>query len=274
MNPGESIFNVLYDDDIPTIAPGRLLSGSILNAALQSLVKSRPGSIALDPDLVNESMRGNATLSVNQLRATVASVSELGGQVFIPILIDHNHYILAVTNFTDRTVKVYDSRFNDRRPVFRVVTRIIPPSAPGERPWDRQYYACVQQENGNDCGVAVFLNSLHLLCDASATDLDHLPEMPARPDSIYWNSARAVILELCRFRAVTEVEDAARLIKRVEASLERSIHRTSDPTVRRREEQHLVLTKLRNEITTVNENDDAQLLQASEVLRRIQQRLN
>lgn len=159
----------MFDDDFLTIRPGERLASSVLYIAMSQLVSCRPGSIVLDPGLVY--VAGQTALAkdaITQLQASVLSVSNGDGQVFIPVLIN-NHYTLVVVHQSHRTVRYYDSCGASSPGAFQVVTRILPYTQGGW--WTHSHLKCLIQMNGNDCGVSVFLNTMHLLHNP---DLDHI----------------------------------------------------------------------------------------------------
>lgn len=265
---------LLYSDDVETIRGGRLLGATPLYVALEALVARRPGTVVLDPNRVyasglDRSVHGDQTVA--ELRAQVDSVRGMGGRVFIPLLVSGGrHYILAVANFANRTIKFYDSAADPRRPnhnVLRIVARIIPPSAPGEEPWDRGFFASIRQQNGRDCGVSCFLNVVHSLNHPDASDLTDLPDMPAylvRPGHglerpAYWTAARAVIMSLCSLKAIQDSErkDGQERITRVVNNFTRTLgHVNTNFNAERRRQEAEVLAWVTAEITNLNGNND------------------
>lgn len=250
--------DMLFEDDIPTIVPGNLLSGKTLFIALGELANLRPGrSVILNPDLVVLSMMRDPE-AVDQLRATALSMQEGGGQVIMPIVMDAGHYVLAVATYATRTINLYDSQPPINNRVYRIVARIMRPSAPGEAPWTRRKYACPRQRNGYDCGVSTYLSALHLLNNPDATDLNALPDMPAEVMSMYWIAGRAAILEANRGRATADMGlNGGRQV----AQAERALHRMVETASRRarrvegaHDQQMQVLVKVSTEIAALGGN--------------------
>lgn len=251
---------LLYADDLITIQPGQLLGATPLYIAIEALLAGRPGTIVLNPDMV---FLSTANRNADELQARVASVSHMGGQVFIPIMVNGaTHYVLAVANFANRTIRFYDSimgRINDD--ILRIVGRIIPPSAPGEEPWNRGFFPCVGQRNNLDCGVSCFLNVVHSLNHPEARDLTALPHVPANftagdqrrrgQRAMYWIAARAAILSLCRVRALQDITDNADNVQRrltdISAHIDRFVNRVNNPV-----EEAGALAWVINELTTLN----------------------
>lgn len=195
----------IFDEDIMSICPGQLLAGNVLYAAMSQLVASRPGSVVLNPEMVRHTdprIKNMCKDARAQLQAIVSSVSGGDGQVFIPIIYN-GHYTLAVVRHSNMSVRYYDSspKLGISSPGARqIVTRFLPQNQNG-KPWTHTILKCFSQLNGQDCGVAVFLNTMHILQNPDIQDITNMLLMPKDSQPLYYLAGRLAILEYCRLVA-------------------------------------------------------------------------
>lgn len=190
---------VIFDDEFLSICPGKRLASSVLYVAMSQLVSSRPGSIVLDPSKVFM-VRKSATSkdAVADLRDTLRTNTSLrnDGHVFIPILI-RGHYTLAVVRHADKTVRYYDSCGGSSPGASQIVAQILPNTQ--DASWTHSHLKCFIQLNHYDCGVSVFLNTLHLVLEPNLQDVAAQVSMQPRDACIlYWPAGRTAILEYCK----------------------------------------------------------------------------
>lgn len=255
-------YNRFNGQDVRSIGPGGLVTGGVLNFALQALTAEREDAIVVNPDILRFVINRDPD-GIAQVQTNIAVVREIGGQVFMPIQVVNGHYILAVANFTHRTVKFYDSSapagiVGDRavnRQALRVVARIIAPDF--ARPWDRQFYPCVRQLNGSDCGVSVFLNTLHLLNFPHSTDLSNTLDMPAVPQSMYWTAARSVICALVTPRVLTDMRRGQAALDLVWTSIDAAVAGLNGLPRENRLLERQALQVVLGEIEAVSHHGDA-----------------
>lgn len=241
---------IMFDDDFLTIRPGERLASSVLYMAMSQLVSSRPGSTVLDPDLVYMARRTALSKdAVAQLQAIVLSVSSGDGQVFIPVLIKR-HYTLAVIRHSDRTVRYYDSCGASSPGASRVVKRILPDTQNAS--WTHTHPRCFIQVNDHDCGVSVFLNTMHLL---QKPDLQSIPSqngMPQESHLLYWLAGRTAIFVYCKPAA-----PHPSLIAAIEEALEQTLALTRDvkSSIKTHEEQLDALNKVCSDMLSLYHSD-------------------
>lgn len=189
----------IFDDDFLSICPGKRLASSVLYVAMSQLVSSRPGSIVLDPSKVFMARKPTTSRdAVADLQNTLSTSTRLksDGNVFIPILI-RGHYTLAVVRHADKTICYYDSCGGSSPGASSIVAQILPDTQ--DASWTHSHAICFIQLNHYDCGVSVFLNTLHLVLDPNLQDVAAQVSMQPQDSCIlYWLAGRTAILEYCK----------------------------------------------------------------------------
>lgn len=217
---------LIFDDDFLSICPGKRLASSVLYVAMSQLVSSRPGSIVLDPSKVfmvrKSSTSKDAVVDLqNTLRTNMTLKSD--GHVFIPILI-RGHYTLAVVRYADKTVRYYDSCGGSSPGASSIVAQILPDMQ--DAFWTPSHPKCFIQLNHYDCGVSVFLNTLHLVLEPNLQDVAaQVSTQPKNSCILYWLAGRSAILEYCK-SAVSQTK----LIEFVEKALNHAQTLAKDDT--------------------------------------------
>lgn len=189
----------IFDDDFLSICPGRRLASSVLYIAMSQLVSSRPGSTVLDPNKVfmvrKPATSKHAVADLQNALRTNATLKD-DGHVFIPILI-RGHYTLAVVRHADKTVRYYDSCGGSSPGASSIVAQILPDTQNAS--WTHYHPKCLIQLNHYDCGVSVFLNTLHLVLEPNLQDIAAQVSMQPQDSCIlYWLAGRTAILGSCK----------------------------------------------------------------------------
>lgn len=191
--------------DILELAPGEMLDATVVFKTIKMIAAIRQEFLVLDPAQVYQSKEDSDCL---QLVQGEISYAEAAGQQVLAPVIEDLHWILAVINPSDRTVKYYDDASPCRAIRERhheLVKGLLGDDETGARPWPLWTYSvqlCPQQLVGsNDCGVSAFLNAMHLVQDPNRTDI--LLRAPT-PRSLYWLLGRVVMVGLCRTEEVEE----------------------------------------------------------------------
>lgn len=217
--------SLCWPDDVESIAPGQWLDSMAIYVVLERLARLHRGLVSvLDPRFVKEVMLANERgqdldeLPLHEMRCRVASVTGNAGMVWIPILLNNSHYILAVFRFepvmvmgkAGRVVWVYDSLIGRDgqaqvkclrtvQPVLNLLRERLFTYCNQNPGWVLNMAMCPVQENNTDCGVAVCLNAMYLAARLSTT---HISVTSTR--TMYWLCARRMILELCKQSQFTD----------------------------------------------------------------------
>lgn len=202
--------DTIWDDDsFLSIRHNQRIDSGVLHTAMSKLAACRPGTTVISAQQLDEFDAGFTSESwLQTLRHTILSAT---AQVFLPINVDRVHWALAVVDNQAKAVKLYDSEGGPDTGARNVMNNILPWIVTEEYT-TTLHKSPVQPGGSDECGVAVFLNTLQLLTNPQLTDIDITPQ------AMYWLSGRLAMLELCRAHAPSDQS-----VSRVETDLDAAV---------------------------------------------------